>query len=190
MNDIIQLKVTLQGTEPPIWRRFLVDKKTTFFVLHEIIQIVMGWEDEHLYEFKMKGYKIGDAEELGDFGSGDIKFVDDETATLEGMGLVLRNKFEYLYDFGDTWRHQILVEKFLPRDEKLKYPVCIDGELNCPPEDCGGVGGFYQILEIIADKKHPERKEMLEWLGGRYDPERFNMNQVNKELASLAKYLK
>jgi Plasmid pRiA4b ORF-3-like protein len=191
MSDIIQLKITLQETKPPIWRRVLVDKRTTFFALHEIIQIVMGWEDDHLYEFKVKDYRIADPdEEFGGFSFGNTKFVDAATVTLEKTDLTTKNKFEYTYDFGDNWRHQILVEKFLPRDEKRKYPVCIDGELNGPPEDCGGVGGFYEILEIITDKQNPERKEMLEWLGGRYNPEQFNINKINKELASLAKYLK
>jgi hypothetical protein len=189
MNDIMQLKVTLQWTDPPIWRRVWVNKKTNFLALHEIIQIAMGWEDEHLFEFKAKGYLIGDEDEIEDWSFDGPKLLDAATTTLESIGLVARNKFEYTYDFGDTWRHQILVEKTLPRDEKIKYPVCVDGALNCPPEDCGGVGGYYEILAIIADKKHPDRKEWLEWLGGRYDPEKFNKNKVNKELASLAKYL-
>lgn len=167
----------------------MVDKKTTFEALHLIIQIVMGWEEEHLYEFTVKGYRIGDPED-DDFGFGNAKFLDAETATLEKTGLATRNKFDYLYDFGDTWHHELLVEKFLPRDEKMKYPVCTDGALNGPPEDCGGIGGFYNMLEIIADKRNPERKEMLEWLGGRYDPEKFNINKINKELAALARYLR
>ena len=185
MDDIIQLKITLQWTKPPIWRRVLVDKRTTFVELHEIIQIVMGWEDYHLYEFNVKQRRIGDVNNEFDF-SIDDELEDGSILTLGSVITNTKETFEYEYDFGDGWNHKILVEKFLPRDSSKKYPVCIDGKLNCPPEDCAGVGGFYRLLAILKDKKHPEHKEMLEWLGGSYDPEHFDKDQVNLELEEFS----
>ncbi|MBI4931402.1 MAG: plasmid pRiA4b ORF-3 family protein [Bacteroidetes bacterium] len=85
---------------------------------------------------------------------------------------------------------QNLVEKFLPKEEGMQYPLCIDGKLNCPPEDCGGIPGFYRMLEIIKSKKHPEKKEMLEWLGDKYDAQYFDMESVNEALSKLDEYIK
>jgi hypothetical protein len=191
MDDILQLKITLQWTKPPIWRRVLVDKNTTFLELHYIIQIAMGWTNSHLHEFTVKGTRIGELNEaFDDLDFGEEKPIDASTVTLGSVVSAPKEKFEYVYDFGDDWRHLIQVEKFLPRDEKIKYPVCLTGKLNCPPEDCGGVPGFYGLLEILSNKRHPERKEMLEWLGGPYNPEEFDIKRVNEELASLEDYLK
>lgn len=189
MNDIIQLKITLQGTKPPIWRRVLVDKTTTFEQLHHIIQIAMGWTNSHLHEFDINGYRIVEPNEEfdADFGSENI---DSATVTLDSIISDTKEKFVYTYDFGDSWKHQIVVEKFLPRDTKTKYPICIDGKLNCPPEDCGGIPGFYNLLDIIGNKRHPDRKEMLEWLGGQYDAEHFDKDEINLQLASLDNYIK
>jgi len=183
MDEIIQLKITLEWTKPPIWRRILVDKRTTFFGLHHIIQITMGWDNYHLYEFKCNNYRIGEPnEEFDDFGFGGDKLLDATEVTLDSIITETKEKFHYEYDFGDGWIHQIEVEKFLPRNNKTNYPNCIDGKLNCPPEDCGGIPGFYNLLEIISNKRHPERKEMLDWLGGSYDPEYFDKDEVNEEL--------
>ena len=190
MNDIIQLKFTLQCTKPPIWRRVLVDKQTTFFELHHIIQIAMGWFNYHLYEFKIHNYRIGEPnEEFEDIGFSKDKIIDASTITLDSIITDIKEKFIYEYDFGDGWKHQVIVEKFLQRDSKTKYPICIDGKLNCPPEDCGGVGGFYRMLEIIENKKHPERKEIVEWLGGNYDSGYFDRDEINIELKNLDRYI-
>jgi len=182
MDEIIQLKITLKGTKPPIWRRVQLDKSTTFLKLHHIIQIAMGWTNSHLHEFEINGYRIAESNEdfEEDFGGNTI---DASTVSLDSIIVITKEKFNYYYDFGDSWDHQILVEKFLPRDSNTKYPNCIAGKLNCPPEDCGGIWGFYNLLEIIKDKKHPEHKEMLEWLGGEYDSEYFDMAEINEELS-------
>ena len=181
MNDIIQLKITLQRTKPPIWRRILVDKKTTFLNLHYIILTTMGWNGGHLYEFNIKGYRIGEPHKDNDGWGG--KLIDASKKTLDSVIYDTKGKFEYTYDFGDSWEHLLKVEKFLAKDGNIKYPICIDGELNCPPEDCGGVWGFYDLLETIKNEKHPEHKEMLEWLGGHYDAEYFDKELVNKLLS-------
>lgn len=179
MNDIIQLKITLKGTKPPIWRRVLVNKKTTFFRLHYIIQTSMGWENSHLFEFNIYGYRIGElALDDEDYNDG---LIDSTTKTLDSIIIDVKKYFEYTYDLGDSWDHEIFVEKFVPIDEKMQYPICIAGKLNCPPEDCGGIWGFYDLLKIIKNKKDPEYKEMLEWLGGQYDAEYFDKEIVNEK---------
>ena len=188
MGDIIQLKITLQWTKPPIWRRVLLDKKTTFFELHHIIQIAMGWENYHLYEFKIDNCRIGEPNEEFNYYEAS-KVLDASTVTLDSIITGTKEKFDYEYDFVDGWMHQIVVEQFLSLDSSIHYPICIAGKLNCPPEDCGGLGGFYHVLDIIKDKNHPEREEMLEWLGGQYAPEEFDKGKINNELKSLDKYI-
>ena len=98
-------------------------------------------------------------------------------------------KFLYLYDFGDNWQHPIEVEKIMDTEEGQKYPVCIEGELNCPPENCGGIPGYRNILEILNDKGHPEYQEMREW-AGRYNPKKFNKEKINRELLKFKEYMK
>lgn len=184
MDEIIQLKITLAHTKPSIWRRILVDKQTTFFELHHIIQIAMGWQNYHLFEFKVNNYRIGEPDdEFGYHGSNQV--LDAKEVTLDRLIIEHKEEFRYEYDFGDSWSHKIVVEKFLTKEKSLNYPHCIDGKLNCPPEDCGGIPGFYNLIEIMENKKHPERKEMLAWLGAEYDPEVFNKEQVNKTLELL-----
>ena len=189
MNNIIQLKITLQDTKPPIWRQILVDKSATFSELHHIIQIAMGWQNCHLFEFNINGNKIAAPNKEIDMGY-EVKSMDASTLTLGSVIKSTGERFEYEYDFGDGWEHWILVEKFLPRDKNTRYQLCIDGKLNCPPEDCGGTYGFYNMLKIIKSKKHPEHKEMLEWLGGTYDKEHFDVESVNEELLSLDEYIR
>ena len=184
MNDIIQLKITLQETKPPIWRRLLVDKSTIFSQFHYIILTAMGWGGGHLYEFNINGFRIGEPYK-DDEGWGG-KLIDASKKTLGSLISDTKGKFAYTYDFGDSWEHSIKVEKFHQHDENVKYPTCIDGELNCPPDDCGGVWGFYDLLEKIKDKKHPEHKEILEWLDGHYDAEHFDKELVNEELKAFA----
>lgn len=186
MEDIIQLKITLKWSKPPIWRRVLVDKKATFYDLHNIIQVAMGWWNYHLYEFNINGQEIGDPNDDFDFR----EIIDASTITLGSMITKPNQKFEYEYDFGDGWTHQIVAEKFLPRDSKIKYPTCIAGKLCCPPEDCGGMYGFYELLEIAGDKKHPDREEMLEWLSEDYDATYFDKEEVNQELKTMISQIK
>ncbi len=181
MNDIIQLKITLRGTKPPIWRRILVDKSINFLQLHHIILTTMGWGGGHLYEFNINGYRIGEPYKDDEGWGGEL--IDASKKTLDSVISDTKEKFAYTYDFGDSWEHLIKVEKFLQKDENEKYPTCIGGKLNCPPEDCGGVWGFYDLLEIIKNKEHPEHKEMLEWLDGDYDAEHFDEKLVNKLLS-------
>lgn len=175
---VLQLKIVLQGIDPPVWRRILVEDTISFYQLHDVIQSVMGWEDDHLFEFDQGGLSIGRAHE--DF-MGEVKSAKKvkikEVFSTEGQRL------PYIYDFGDSWEHLIIVEKIMEKDPSQKYPVCLDGERACPPEDCGGVWGYEELLEIKKDKNHPEYEErIVEWLGEDFDPEDFDLNEVNEGL--------
>lgn len=179
LKKVVQLKIALKHTKPLIWRRVLVKNSISFFELHHTIQLAMGWENYHLYEFRVNNYRIGEPEE--DFGD-NSKVIDAKKITLEEALSSEIETFSYEYDFGDSWRHEITVEKIIPLDNKIDYPICLDGKMNCPPEDCGGVPGYYHLLEILADKNNPERNEMIEWLGEVYNPTYFNLEQINYNL--------
>lgn len=182
-SRIYQIKVTLEGSKPPIWRRLQVPGDTTLGELHDIIQIAMGWTDSHLHQFIVDGTYYGmpdpdwdDLHQTLDEG----RFRLDQIATQEG------DKFRYEYDFGDSWLHQVLVEKITPPDPEQVYPICIKGRRACPPEDVGGVWGYEEFLEAIRDPKHPEHEEYLGWIGGPFDPKAFDLEETNDFLLDWA----
>jgi len=169
---VYQLKIQLKGTTPPIWRRIQVPADTILYHLHHYIQMAMGWDDGHPHEFVVDGVSYG--EEM---------VMDDGRVKLGKLIKEEKVKFLYLYDFGDNWEHVVTVEKILPREAGASYPRCLAGKRACPPDDCGGVWGYAHFLEAIADKKHPDHKDMLEWCDGVFDPERFDVDEVNAMLA-------
>ncbi len=182
MDRILQLKITLLGSKPPIWRRVLVDKCITFESLHQIIQVAMGWDGSHLYEFDINGNTIA----VPDFEfdpEDSEEYLDSRMTRMESIITQEKQKFIYLYDFGDNWEHGIQVEKKLPLDPKLTYPVCIDGALNCPPEDIGGIYAFYEILKAVNDENHPDHEEMIEYIDEDYDPEYFDLDDINEYMS-------
>jgi hypothetical protein len=181
-DTVYQLKITLKHTDPPVWRRLLT-KDCSLARLHEIIQLSMGWKFSHLFAFEVGGERYTEAFD----GMYDA---DEQPASRQRLSRLYEQgvkSFRYVYDFGDDWEHMIKLEKTLPAESKLKYPRCVEGARACPPEDSGGVWGYERMLEILDDPKDPEYKEMREWLGGSFDPERFNLAQVNKQLAELRK---
>jgi hypothetical protein len=174
---IYQMKVMLADIEPPIWRRFLVVSDITLHKLHLILQTIMGWENYHLYEFTIDDKLYGEPD--------DEYEQDINRASRFRLSQVIHTEeqeFLYVYDYGDNWDHKIVVEKMLPVDQNAIYPFCLEGELACPPEDCGGVTGYMDMLEIISDPEHEEYKHIIAWLGGSFVPERFDMRSINKEL--------
>jgi hypothetical protein len=174
-----QLKITLRYTRPPIWRRLLVPSEILLSDLHDVIQIAMGWTGGHLHQFEVAGvyYTDFDEDDLLDARSeGETKTRLNAIAPREG------GKLRYDYDFGDGWDHSIIVEKVLPRERGRKYPVCLAGRRACPPEDCGGPHGYSNLLEALQDPKHPDHKDLAEWIGGEFDPEAFDLEAVNKLL--------
>lgn len=172
-----QLKITLDGSKPPIWRRVQV-ADCTLGELHEVVQAAMGWYGSHLHAFEWDGLEFGppDPELEGDW--------DDETRVY--LSQLVEDgcaKFRYCYDFGDDWQHTIVIEKSIEPKPTDRFPVCLKGVGACPPEDCGGIWGYYEFLAAIRDPKHERHDELVEWAGDDFDPEHFDLDEVNKELA-------
>lgn len=177
---IRQLRIVLGETKPPIWRRILVPADINLHDLHVAIQRAMGWYGCHLHEFRIGDMSFADHTVDVDL-SPDI--LDENQHTLARVLAVSGKKqFRYDYDFGDGWNHQVYVQKLTVADPKLTYPRCIDGARNCPPEDCGGVGGYYRLLSILKNPRHPEYRDMRRWLGGPYDPDRFSTTEANQRI--------
>jgi len=177
---IYQFKVTLKGSSPAIWRRIQVPD-CTLGELHEVLQVVMGWEDCHLHQFVIRGEHYGpqDPEDA----EWDIERKNEEEISISKVVKPGWNaRFTYEYDFGDGWQHEIVLEKIIEPEPNVTYPRCIDGERACPPEDVGGIWGYSGFLEAISNPIHEDHDEKLEWIGGRFDPERFDPNAVNREL--------
>ena len=179
-QKVYQLKVTLLDIEPPIWRRILVPHNIRLDKLHSVLQVVMGWTDSHLHEFTIDGVSYGDPSIEMDM----VEEAEDETKfRLHKVVPREEGKFHYLYDFGDSWEHEILVEKILPLGKGTRYPVCLAGKRACPPEDCGGAPGYENLLESLKDPSHPEHENMFDWLPGDFDSEKFDIEAVNRRLA-------
>ena len=177
--QVYQFKISLKGLEPLIWRQIQVPETYSFWDLHVAIQDAMSWLDYHLHLFTMRNLLTGRKIKIG--------IPDDETPGDELAGwnqkiadyfLLENNTADYLYDFGDNWEHTVVLEKILTREAGIKYPVCIAGERVCPPEDCGGTDGYFELLEIINNPFHEQHKEMLRWVGGKFDPTYFDPTKV------------
>lgn len=178
---LYQLKITLQGTKPPIWRRILLPSSTDLGTLHQVIQRVMGWGNYHLHEFQVGGERFG---EIGP----DLDYErpkNEDRYTLAQTLPTIKAKMDYTYDFGDYWQHRIELEKILAPEAGQVYPVCVAGKRAGPPEDCGGVWGYQELIGIMANPKHPQHKEMKQWLGGPLEPEHFEVEEANQWLKPL-----
>lgn len=168
MATVHQLKATIVGSKPPVWRRVVVPSRISLAESHEILQAAFGWWGYHLHEFEISGRRYGI-----DDGEGWEPPEDERRARLDmlaGAG----SSFTYTYDFGDDWRHKVAVEKVTPADPAVTYPACTGGRRACPPEDCGGVWGYENLLAMLADPTHEEHASMLEWVGGTFDPDAFD----------------
>jgi Plasmid pRiA4b ORF-3-like protein len=174
--------VGLRGAKPPIWRRLLVPADVSLARLHEVIQAAFGWHGGHMHVFETP---------YGDFGHADRELGHRAEApvTLEQVAPQAKDKIRYTYDFGDDWVHEIVVEKVLDRDPAPAYPRCTGGRRAAPPDDCGGIWGYEELVEILADPRRPEHRERLEWLGlgeaSQFDPAVFDVDEVNGALAKL-----
>ncbi len=179
---VFQFKITLLGIAPPIWRR-IQTKDCTLDKLHEHIQTAMGWTNSHLHQFMIGGVRHGDPELI-------YEGWEDETPPVNSRRLKISKivpadgkpfSFEYEYDFGDGWEHEILFEGFPPGEKGVRYPVCIEGERACPPDDVGGTCGYRDYLKAMANPRHKRHKEFLEW-SGPFDPEKFDAQVATKEM--------
>jgi hypothetical protein len=174
----LQLKISLVESKPLIWRRVIVPESLTLADLHRVIQIVMGWENSHLHEFKVSGERYTEFEEDIQSGAGDSTAVTLRSLNLNREGQI----FLYNYDFGDDWLHQILVESSRTVEDSEKLPVCETGRRACPPEDSGGVHRYEYLLEAVSDPTNPDHEELSEWLDPEFDPEAFDADRVNRDL--------
>jgi tetratricopeptide (TPR) repeat protein len=171
-----QLRIELTGLRPPIWRRVLVAGDTTLAELHQIIQAVMDWGDSHLHEFSVDGIRYADPRaQLEDTR-------DERKVTLARVAPREKDRINYLYDFGDNWELVITVMRIVPYDRTFSYPVCLTGKRAAPPEDCGGVWIYAELLEVLADPNHPEREAYAEWLA---EYEAVNMEAIDLERAHM-----
>ena len=181
-TDVLyQFKITLLESQPPIWRRIQV-KNCTLDKLHERIQTAMGWTNSHLHQFEIDGERYGDPELIDD-GFEDFHAVD---STVTKINEIIpkdgkRFRFSYEYDFGDCWQHEVLFEGCLRAEKGQRYPICVEGERACPPEDVGGVWGYAEFLEAIADPKHEQHDDFVEW-AGEFDPEEFDAAKATKAM--------
>ena len=180
---VYQIKVTLTHIKPAIWRRILVPENTTLAHLHDILQITMGWADSHLNMFTIDGQVYGDPAD-DEFGISNTK--NETRFRLNQLALTEKAKFDYEYDFGDGWEHKLLVEKIIPAEKGVHYPICLAGKRACPPEDVGGPWGYLNLLEIMSDPEpSAKNQEILDWLDDEFDPEEFDRDGVNEYLRAL-----
>ena len=179
-GDVYQLHIRLAYIEPPIWRRIVVSGQISLFRLHRMLQVVMGWENYHLHQFIVGTTRYGEPDP--EYG---LEMKDDRRVRLQKIAREKGFSFIYEYDFGDGWRHVITVERIEPLTQDMYVPRCLDGARACPPEDCGGIGGYEHLLAALRDPRHPEHKEMRAWAGTHFDPELFSLQAVNSALAIL-----
>lgn len=171
------LKITLAEASPEIWRKFVVPKSISLDRLHDVIQIVMGWQDYHQYEFVFGEKHFTEFPQKGD----TFKF-----SSRAILGNLVKRKgatFSYIYDWGDDWEHKLVVEETKVDPRLIREPLfCTAGERVCPPEDVGGILGYQEFCEAMSKSKHPRHKELKEWYGKPLDAESFNLTLVNQEL--------
>jgi hypothetical protein len=179
-SKVYELKLELLEIEPSIWRRLLVCDSLTLAQLHDVIQAAMGWTNSHLHEFIAGEHSYSDP----DFEIEEAK--SEYRYRLARLAPRVTNTIAYRYDFGDGWEHQIRVERIIEDDKRYSgTPVCLAGAGRCPPDDCGGPWGYRNFLEAIGNKKHKEHEALLQWVGGSFDPNYFNLDEVNALLRKI-----
>ncbi|WP_295387782.1 plasmid pRiA4b ORF-3 family protein [uncultured Thiodictyon sp.] len=182
-RKIYQIKIGLNDAKPPIWRRVLLDSSVSLSKFHDIIQIVMGWTDSHLHQFRAGETYYGIPDPNIDF----METLDERRYKLNHLLKKEKESIRYEYDFGDSWDHKITLEKVLPFDPAATLPHCIKGKGACPPEDVGGIFGYYDFIAAVSDPTHPDHADRTEWVGGDFDPDLYNIDEVN---ALLLKHCK
>ena len=181
-EKIARIRISLEDIAPEIWRRVEVPVSLHLKGLHDVIQAVVGWEDYHLFEFRI-GEKIYGIPAPGeDYGRKILWGRSMRLATLIAKGI---ERFDYIYDFGDDWRHVVTIEAVNEADPSLLYPRFVNGARSCPPEDAGGPPGYERFLKAIANRRHPDHREMLAWHGGPFDPEHIDLAKLRFRLAGI-----
>jgi len=182
-NEVARVHIELRDTDPLIWREVEVPTSITLKVLHDVIQAAMGWSDYHLWEFMVGKQRYGLRMD-GDWDTEPRK--DAAKVRLRDVLKPRRTTINYLYDFGDGWEHRLTVTGARTGDPGTAYPRYLSGGMNAPPEDCGGIPGFYEMLDALADPDHPNHADTTEWAGG-YDPDTIDELAIKVALARIAK---
>jgi len=183
---VYRLRVSLSGVSSEIWREILVPANANMGWLHAVIQVAMGWTNSHLHQFPFGRETITDPDFELDDVEGSPRVLDENIMTLREVAPRNDIVIGYEYDFGDSWHHNILVQAILDPDAAVTTKArCIAGARACPPDDCGGVGGYADFLEAMSNRKHPEHKAMKEWLGRPFDSEAFDIKNINQHLHKL-----
>ena len=183
LPSIYKVKVELEEIEPTIWRRFLVSSTVTLHRFHLVLQEVMGWTNSHLYRFQVGTKEYGEPDPDNEFN--ELYLINSKRARLSQIARSKGDTFIYEYDFGDSWIHKLTIEEILEPAVGGRYPICLEGERACPPEDCGGPGGYSRLLGIIVNPDHEEYEETITLLGGGFQPSAFNSDKVNRHLKSI-----
>ena len=173
-TSIYQLKVTLRDSHPAVWRRIQVADTILLPHLHGILQLAMGWTNSHLHLFQA-GKKSYAEPSPDDF----YPVIDYRSVRLHQIAPAVNDCFVYIYDYGDSWEHDVVVEEILQAEKDTRYPRCLDGQRACPPEDVGGVWGYADFVKALRNPRNPEHAEMLAWVGGAFDPDTFDLRGVN-----------
>lgn len=180
---VYQVQIALRGSKPKIWRRLLVPSSLLLADFHKIIQTSMGWTDSHLHQFA-KGRTFYSIKQPNEICWNEMNNIDykKKKVRISELLIQVKDKITYEYDFGDGWEHDIILEKILPMDNSNENPVCIAGKMNCPPEDCGGIWGYMEMLKVLKNQNHKENESISEWIGEDFDPAYFDVNEVNSLL--------
>lgn len=183
-TKIARIRIELEHIAPLIWRRVDVSLTTNLRALHEIIQAVMPWENYHLYQFAVGERVYGEPDpEDAVWGRKIYQAKGMRLGTLVDRGIT---ELLYTYDFGDDWRHRVIVEEVLDAKPGTDYPIFIDGERTAPPEDVGGPPGFMDFVEAMAKPRHPQRKDLVRWYGGPFNPVDFGADRIAENIRSIA----
>lgn len=175
-----ELRITLEGIDPPVWRQIVVPSGLSLAALHEVLQVVIGWEDCHLHCFEIAGATYG-ADDGEDWGT---TILDERRHRLDHL-VASGERFGYLYDFGDDWQHRVEVLDVRPAGDEVA-PRLVGGERACPPEDSGGTRRYAWLLEVLANPRHREHESARTWVGEGFDPQRFDATAARARLWRLA----
>lgn len=180
-SSVYQLKIVLTGITPPIWRRIQIPSSIKLCCLHSALQVVMGWTDSHLHQFEKDGKNWG-VPEWDEFDEFDL--IDEDQTKLAKVLKAEGDSMVYQYDFGDDWRHDVVLENIISVNSAVNTPICFGGERRCPPEDVGGVHGYQEFLDVILDPTHKEYEQYVRWAGGHFIDE-FDLRAVNETLSRM-----
>lgn len=184
IEPIVRIRIELEGTDPLVWRSVDVPLSSSLMALHDIIQVTMRWQETHMFEF-IEGERIY-GEPFPNDSEWDRKVLNAKNIRLKSLVERGVDRFLYVYDFGDNWRHHVLIEGVRQGDADTDYPAFVGGAHRAPPEDVGGTTGFEEFLEAVQDPHHEEHDRMLEWCGGSFDPEDIDERHIRMILGDFA----